>query len=195
MIFRAAPLAGVWALHPERHLDERGWFARTWDPGELAAHGLDTAVAQCSVSFNHRRGTLRGLHWQAPPCGEAKLVRVTRGAVWDVVVDLRRGSPTRGEHFAATLSAEEGNQLYVPVGCAHGFLTLEDATEVSYQISVPYSPAHARGVRWDDPELAIPWPSPPAVISARDRALPTWAEVRGEEAAFEALIRADDPRD
>jgi dTDP-4-dehydrorhamnose 3,5-epimerase len=195
MIFRPAPIAGVCVLHPERHLDERGWFARTYDPAELAAHGLDPVVAQCSLSFNHRRGTLRGLHWQAAPCGEAKLVRVTRGAVWDVVVDLRAGSPTRGAHFAVTLSAEEGNQLYLPVGCAHGFLTLEDASEVTYQISTPYSPAHARGVRWDDPTLAIPWPHPPAVISARDRALPSWAEVMAEEAAREALVRAGDPRD
>jgi dTDP-4-dehydrorhamnose 3,5-epimerase len=195
MILRPASLTGVYVLHAERHPDDRGFFARTYDRGELAAHGLDPTVAQCSVSFNHRRGTLRGLHWQAAPCSETKLVRVTRGAVWDVVVDLRAGSPTRGAHFAVTLSADEGDQLYVPVGFAHGFLTLEDATEVAYQISAPYSPLHARGVRWDDPDLAIPWPAPPVVISARDRALPSWSEVASEPVPSLALPITADPRD
>ena len=174
MIFKATALPGVFVLEPERHEDERGFFARTYDPDELRAHGLDPAVAQASVSFNHRRGTLRGLHYQAAPCEEAKLVRVTRGAVFDVVVDARSGSPTRGRHVAVTLSAEDGNQLYVPAGCAHGFQTLADATEVSYLISAPYSPAHARGFRFDDPTLAIPWPESVTVVSARDRALPAF---------------------
>jgi dTDP-4-dehydrorhamnose 3,5-epimerase len=172
VIFKATALPGVFVLELERHPDERGFFARTYDPEELRAQGLDPTVAQASVSFNHRRGTLRGLHYQAAPLEEAKLVRVTRGAVFDVVVDVRSGSPTRGRHVAVTLSADEGNQLYVPPGCAHGFQTLADATEVSYLISVPYSPAHARGYRYDDPTLAIPWPEPVTVISARDRALP-----------------------
>jgi dTDP-4-dehydrorhamnose 3,5-epimerase len=174
VIFKATALLGVFVLEPERHEDERGFFARTWDPEELRAQGLDPTIAQASVSFNDRRGTLRGLHYQAVPCEEAKLVRVTRGAVFDVVVDARRGSSTRGRYVAVTLSAEAGNQIYVPPGCAHGFQTLADATEVSYLISAPYSPAHARGFRFDDPTLAIPWPEPVTVISARDRALPAF---------------------
>ena len=172
MIFKATALEGVFVLEPERHEDERGFFARTWDPDELRAHGLDTEIAQGSVSFNHRRGTLRGLHYQVAPFEEAKLVRVTRGAVFDVVVDVRPGSPTRGQHVAVRLTAEEGNQIYIPPGCAHGFQTLADASEVSYLISARYSPEHARGFRFDDPALAIPWPEPVTVISARDRALP-----------------------
>jgi dTDP-4-dehydrorhamnose 3,5-epimerase len=172
VIFKATALEGVFVLEPERHEDERGFFARTWDPDELRAHGLDATIAQASVSFNHRRGTLRGLHFQIAPFEEAKLVRVTRGAAFDVVVDARSGSPTRGQHVAVTLTAEEGNQIYIPPGCAHGFQTLADATEVSYLISARYSPEHARGFRFDDPTLAIPWPEPVTVISARDRALP-----------------------
>lgn len=172
MIFKATALVGVFVLEPERHEDDRGFFARTWEPDELRAHGLDAAIAQASVSFNHRRGTVRGLHYQVAPFEEAKLVRVTRGAVFDVVVDARPGSPTRGRHVAVTLSAEEGNQIYIPPGCAHGFQTLADATEVSYLISARYSPEHARGFRFDDPALAIPWPEPVTVISARDRSLP-----------------------
>ncbi|HXT50101.1 MAG TPA: dTDP-4-dehydrorhamnose 3,5-epimerase [Thermoanaerobaculia bacterium] len=172
MIFKSTALVGVFVIEPERHEDERGFFARSWDAEELRGHGLDATIAQASVSFNHRRGTLRGLHFQGAPHEEAKLVRVTRGAVFDVVVDARPGSPTRGQHVAVELSAEAGNQVYVPPGCAHGFQTLADATEVSYLISTPYSPAHARGYRYDDPTLAIPWPEPVTVISARDRALP-----------------------
>lgn len=172
MRFEATPLAGAWLLWPERALDERGFFARTWCRRELAERGLDVEIAQCSVSFNHRRGTVRGLHYQAAPHEEVKLVRVTRGAVFDVIVDLRPGSPTLGHHASFVLSAEEGNQLYIPKGLAHGFQTLEDATEISYQISTPYAPEAARGVRWDDPTLAIAWPEPATVISEKDLSLP-----------------------
>jgi dTDP-4-dehydrorhamnose 3,5-epimerase len=172
VIFKATALAGVFVLEPERHADDRGFFARTYDPEQLRAHGLDATIAQGSVSFNHRRGTMRGLHYQAPPFEEAKLVRVTRGAIFDVVVDARAGSPTRGQHVTVTLTADDGNQIYVPPGCAHGFQTLADATEVSYLISARYSPEHACGFRFDDPTLAIPWPEPVTAISARDRALP-----------------------
>jgi dTDP-4-dehydrorhamnose 3,5-epimerase len=172
VIFKATALAGVFVIEPERHEDERGFFARTWDHEELRAHGLDATIAQASVSFNRRRGTLRGLHYQAAPFEEAKLVRVTRGAVFDVVVDARSSSPTRGQHVAVTLGAEEGNQIFIPVGCAHGFQTLADATEVSYLISARYSPEHGGGFRFDDPTLAIPWPEPVTAISARDRELP-----------------------
>ena len=176
MIFVETPLAGAWLLEPERAADDRGWFARTYCREEFAARGLDPAIAQCSASFNHRQGTLRCLHFQAAPHEEAKLVRCTRGAVWDAVVDLRPGSPTCRRHFATVLSAERGNALYVPPGFAHGFLTLEDASEVFYQISTPYAPESARGYRWDDPAFGIPWPEEPAVISARDRALPLFGD-------------------
>lgn len=172
MIFRETPLPGAWVLEPERIADERGFFARTWCRRDFEARGLDSTIAQCSVSFNHRRGTLRGLHFQVEPHAEVKLVRVTRGAVWDVIVDLRPGSPTFRRHFAVVLSAEAGNQLYIPKGVAHGFETLEDATEVAYQISAFYAPEAARGYRWDDPAFAIPWPEPVTVISERDRTLP-----------------------
>ena len=167
MIFKETPLAGAYVLEPERFEDDRGYFARTWDRDQFAARGLDPEVAQCSVSYNHRRGTLRGLHFQAAPHEEAKLVRCTRGRIWDVIVDLRSG-----RHFAVILSAEEGNSLYVPKGMAHGFLTLEDATEVFYQISARYSPDHSRGYRWDDPTFAIPWPEPVVVMADKDRNLP-----------------------
>jgi dTDP-4-dehydrorhamnose 3,5-epimerase len=175
MIFRETPLAGAFVIEAERIEDERGFFARTYSREDLASHGLDPEIAQCSVSFNHRRGTLRGLHFQTAPFEEVKLVRCTRGSIWDVIVDIRPGSPTRGKHFAAVLSAEERNALYIPRGFAHGFITLEDASEVFYQISAPYSAEHARGYRWDDPTFAIPWPEPATVISERDRNLPLFS--------------------
>jgi dTDP-4-dehydrorhamnose 3,5-epimerase len=176
MIFREAPLAGAWVLEPERFEDERGFFARTYCRREFEAHGLDPSIAQCSVSFNHRRGTLRGLHFQIAPHEESKLVRVTRGAVWDVIVDVRPGSPTFKRHFRIILSAEARNELYIPKGMAHGFQTLEDETEVFYQISEFYAPDSARGYRWDDPAFAIPWPEPVTVISEKDRNLPLFGE-------------------
>ena len=172
MIFRETPLPGVWVLTPERFEDERGFFARTFCRRDFEARGLDPDVAQCSVSYNHRRGTLRGLHFQIAPHEEVKLVRVTRGAVWDVIVDLRPDSPTFRQHFGVVLSADEGNQLYIPKGMAHGFQTLADATEVFYQISAFYAPEAARGYRWDDPAFAIPWPEPVTVMSEKDRNLP-----------------------
>ena len=177
MIFRETPLHGAWLLEPERFEDERGFFARTWCRRELEEHGLDATLAQCSISYNHRRGTLRGLHFQAPPHEEIKLVRVTRGAIWDVIVDLRPASPTFKGHFSVVLSEEEGNQLYIPKGMAHGFLTLEDACEVYYQISEYYAPEAARGYRWDDPAFAIPWPEAVAVVSEKDRKLPRWGDL------------------
>jgi dTDP-4-dehydrorhamnose 3,5-epimerase len=175
MIFRETPLAGAWVLEPERFEDERGFFARTYCRRDFEARGLDPAIAQCSVSFNHRRGTLRGLHFQIAPHEEVKLVRATRGAIWDVIVDLRPGSPTLRRHFAAVLSAENRHELYIPQGMAHGFQTLEDATEVFYQISEPYAPESARGYRWDDPAFAIPWPEPVTVISEKDLNLPLFS--------------------
>jgi dTDP-4-dehydrorhamnose 3,5-epimerase len=179
MIFRETPLAGAWVLEPERFEDERGFFARTYCRRDFEARGLDPGIAQCSVSWNHHRGTLRGLHLQIAPHEEVKLVRVTRGAVWDVIVDLRRESPTFKRHFGITLSAENQHELYIPFGMAHGFQTLEDGTEVFYQISEFYAPESARGYRWDDPAFAIPWPEPVTVISEKDRTLPLFPETEG----------------
>ena len=169
MRFEPLSVAGAYAVELEPHHDERGFFARSWSAEEFRAQGLDPAVAQCSISLNRVAWTLRGLHFQAPPNEEVKLVRCTRGSAHDVVVDLRRSSPTFKQHAAVTISADNRTAVYVPEGCAHGFETLEDDTEIVYQINREYVPEQARGVRWDDPAFAIPWPSPPVVISERDR--------------------------
>jgi dTDP-4-dehydrorhamnose 3,5-epimerase len=168
------PLAGAYVVELERAVDERGSFARTFDAETWRSLGLDPAVAQCSVSFNERRGTLRGMHYQAEPATECKLVRCTRGAIWDVILDLRPGSPTQSRWFGLDLAEANDRLLYVPAGLAHGFQTLVDETEVSYQISQIYVPEAARGVRWDDPLFGIDWPDAPEgrVISERDRAFP-----------------------
>jgi dTDP-4-dehydrorhamnose 3,5-epimerase len=179
MIFRETPLAGSWVLEPERIEDERGFFARTYCRRDFEARGLDPAISQCSVSFNHRRGTLRGLHLQIAPHEEVKLVRVTQGKIWDVIVDLRPGSSTFRKHFSVVLSAENRHELYIPKGIAHGFQTLEDGTEVFYQISELYAPESARGYRWDDPAFAIPWPETVTVMSEKDRNLPRFEETGG----------------
>lgn len=176
MIFEETPLAGVVVLKPERFEDERGFFARTYCRQEFEEHGLDPAVEQCNVSYNHRRGTLRGLHFQAPPHEEDKLVRVTRGAIYDVAVDLRPSSSTFKEVFGVELTAENGWALYVPKGCAHGFQVLEDETEVFYQMSRRYAPGAGRGYRWDDPAFGVPWPLEPTVMSEKDRELPYFRE-------------------
>jgi dTDP-4-dehydrorhamnose 3,5-epimerase len=168
--FSEAPLAGVFVIDVDRHEDERGSFARTFDADDFATRGLTPCVAQSSLSFTRLRGTVRGLHWQADPHAEAKLVRVTRGAVHDVVVDVRPGSPTLNQSFAVRLDGREDRSLYIPEGFAHGFQTLEDDTVVEYQISAAYAPAAARGLRYDDPALAIDWPEPVTVVSPRDRA-------------------------
>lgn len=154
--------------------DERGYFARTFAADAFRERGLCSVFPQCSVSYNHRAGTLRGLHWQAEPHAEAKLVRCTRGRIFDVIVDLRPDEPTYGRWFATELAAATGLQLYVPEGCAHGFQTLEDGSEVSYQISVPYAPEAARGCHHASPALGIAWPRPVRVISDRDRELPAF---------------------
>lgn len=172
MIFEPTPLAGAYVLRPERLGDDRGFFARTFCREEFAAHGLEPAVAQCSVSYNPAAGTLRGLHFQAAPHEEDKLVRCTRGAIFDAIVDLRPGCPTYGRHFAVALTADNGLGLFIPKGFAHGFQSLADGTEVFYQISTPYAPGHGRGYRHDDPAFGIPWPLPVTKISQQDRALP-----------------------
>jgi dTDP-4-dehydrorhamnose 3,5-epimerase len=178
MIFQETPLAGAWVLEPERIEDERGFFARTYCRRDFEERGLDPAIAQCSVSFNPRRGTLRGLHFQAAPHEEVKLVRVTQGKIWDVIVDLRPQSPTFRRYFSIILSSRNGRQLYIPKGMAHGFQTLKKETEVFYQISEPYVPELARGYRWNDPAFVIPWPELATVISDKDRSLPFFKEDR-----------------
>lgn len=172
MIFHTTAVEGVFLIEPERIADERGFFARTWCGREFADHGLNPALAQCSVSFNHRQGTLRGMHFQVAPHAEAKLVRCTMGAIYDVALDLRPASPTFLRYVAAPLSAANRQMLYIPEGCAHGFLTLEDNTEVLYQISADYAPQAARGVRWNDPAFGIVWPDEVRVIAERDRTYP-----------------------
>ena len=180
MTFTELPLGGAFLIEPDRLEDERGFFARTFCVEEFAARGLNTTVAQCNVSYNRRRGTLRGLHYQAPPHEEAKLVRCTAGAAFHVVVDIRPGSPTFRRWHAVELSARNRNMLYIPEGFAHGFQTLDDHTELAYLMSKAYVPQAARGIRWDDPDLAIQWPSAAGlVISPRDLALPTSADLGG----------------
>jgi dTDP-4-dehydrorhamnose 3,5-epimerase len=163
-------LPGAFVFEPERIADARGFFARTWCAREAAALGLNTLTAQCSVSFNAKRGTLRGMHYQAPPDEEAKLVRCTAGAVYDVLLDMRAASPTFKQWVAVELTAANHLMTYIPEGVAHGFQTLAEDTEVFYQISQFYAPASARGVRWDDPAFKIDWPLPRPTISAKDAA-------------------------
>jgi dTDP-4-dehydrorhamnose 3,5-epimerase len=164
------PLTGAWVIELERISDERGWFARTFAAEEFEAYGLNPAVVQCNASFNSRRGTLRGLHYQAGPHGESKLVRCVRGAIFDVAVDLRPDSPTRCRWHGVELNAANGRGYYIPAGLAHGFQTLTDDTEVIYQMGHRYVPDAARGVRWDDPAFAIEWPPTDGerIISVRD---------------------------
>jgi dTDP-4-dehydrorhamnose 3,5-epimerase len=168
MKLTAVPLQGAFVVELELVSDERGFFARTWCAEEFRAHGLNPNLAQCSVSFNERKGTLRGMHYQDDPHPETKLVRCTAGAVYDVIVDLRSLSPSYCKWFAVELSAANRKALYVPEGVAHGFQTLTDSAEVYYQISEFYHPEVARGVRWNDPLFAIEWPMPDPIISERD---------------------------
>ena len=175
MRFDATSLDGVRVVDLEPKGDARGFFARAFCADELAAAGLETAVAQANLSWNAARGTLRGLHYQLPPAAETKLVRCTRGAVWDAVVDLRPDSPTFRRWEGFEISAENRRAVYVPRGCAHGYLTLTDDAEVLYFVSAPYSPELERGVRWDDPAFAIDWPVAPTVVSDRDRSHPDFA--------------------
>ncbi|MEO3433800.1 dTDP-4-dehydrorhamnose 3,5-epimerase [Inquilinus sp. CAU 1745] len=167
-----APIDGVHVIDIEPREDARGLFARTVCREEFARHGLNADFVQQSVSWNPRKGTLRGLHYQASPHGEDKLVRVTRGAVFDVAVDIRPGSPTRGRWFGVELSAENRRQLYIPKGFAHGFQTLLPDTEILYEMTAPFHAGSATGIRWDDPALAIGWPEAERIMSDRDLALP-----------------------
>ena len=176
MIFTETPLKGAFVIEPEIIKDERGFFARTFCREEFAAHGLNPNVAQCNISFNPKKGTLRGMHYQAKPYAEVKLVRCTKGAIYDVVIDLRADSPTFKKWFAVELPAKNSKMLYVPENFAHGFQTLEENTEVFYQMSEFYRPEYARGVRWDDPAFGIEWPTGPRIIADRDLDHPDFRE-------------------
>jgi dTDP-4-dehydrorhamnose 3,5-epimerase len=182
MIFRELPLAGAYSIELEPHGDERGQFIRTWCRDEFARHGLDVALVQTAVSTNARRGTLRGLHWQAAPHEETKLIRCARGAIYDVIVDIRPESPGFGQWFGLTLTPQSQLMLFVPQGFAHGFQSLADDSEVSYQLTAAHAPAGARGLRHDDPVLAIGWPLPVSRISDRDRSWPLLHRKDGRQA-------------
>ena len=172
MRFIETKLKGAFIVEPERLEDERGFFARSWCQQESAAYGLNPEWVQCSISFNKKKATLRGMHYQAAPFEEAKLVRCTRGAIYDVFIDLRPDSSTFKQWVAVELSAENLRMLYIPEGFAHGFLTLDDNSEIFYQMSEFYAPAYARGVRWNDPAFNIEWPIEVRVISDKDRNYP-----------------------
>lgn len=168
MIFTETKLRGAFVITPEKLEDERGFFARTWCAEEFQERGLEPRLAQCSISFNEKKGTLRGMHYQLAPYEETKLVRCTRGAIYDVMLDLRTGSPTYKHWLGMELTADNHRMLYIPRGLAHGFQTLHEHTEVFYQISESYVPESAAGVRWDDPAFDIEWPLEISAISERD---------------------------
>ena len=176
MKFEPTPLPGAFVIAPERLHDERGWFARTFSRSDFEEHGLNPNVLQCNLSSSARRGTLRGMHYQRPPHAEAKLVRCARGAIYDVIVDLRPSSSAYRRHFGVRLDPTDDRMLYVPEGCAHGFLTLEDDTVVFYQMSHVYEPSAAAGVRWNDPAFGIAWPFAPTVMAERDRNYPDFTD-------------------
>lgn len=172
MTLHPTPLSGAWLIAIDPIPDERGFFARSLCADTLSAQGLEARPVQQSLSFNPRKGTLRGLHYQAAPCEEVKLVRVTQGRIYDVMLDMRPHSPSYGQWHAVELSAQNRHTLYIPKGVAHGFQTLVDDTEVCYQMTHPHSPAHSRGVRWNDPAFAIVWPLPDPILSERDATYP-----------------------
>lgn len=175
MRFEETPLKGAFLIEPDPHGDDRGFFARMWCREEFLAHGLDTGIEQCNLAFNQRAGTLRGLHYQHEPHAEVKLVRCTRGAVWDVIVDLRPDSPTYTRWHGEVLSADNRAMLYVPAGFAHGYLTLTDSAEIFYQVNERYHPDLEDGVRWDDPAFRIEWPKAgPFILSSKDRSWPDY---------------------
>jgi dTDP-4-dehydrorhamnose 3,5-epimerase len=176
MIFHKTKISGAFLIEPERAIDARGFFARTWCRQEFAERGLDANLLQCSLSFNRSRGTLRGMHFQKPPDEETRLVRCTSGAIYDVIVDLRPESTTFTHWQSFELTSENRHELHIPAGVAHGFLTLCDDCEVLYQISAVYTPVAASGVRWDDPAFGIEWPDVPLVISERDASFDLFSE-------------------
>jgi dTDP-4-dehydrorhamnose 3,5-epimerase len=179
MRFTETPIAGAKLVDLERLTDERGFFARAYCAEEFEAHGLNAVVAQVNTSSNRRRGTLRGMHYQVEPAEETKLVRCTRGAIWDVIVDMRPDSPTYLSHFGVELNEENRTALYVPAMCAHGFQTLADDTDVTYQVGDYYRPGHERGIAYDDPAVGIEWPLPVSVITEKDRGWPALEVLAG----------------
>jgi dTDP-4-dehydrorhamnose 3,5-epimerase len=172
MKFRETAVAGVYEIDLEERTDERGFFARSWCQEEFAKHNLNTRIAQCNISFNARRGTLRGLHYQDKPFPEAKVVRCTRGAIFDVAVDLRRESSTFCKWVGVELTSDNRKSLYIPEGCAHGFLALSEDSEIFYLMSEFYHADLSRGVRWNDPAFGVVWPARVEVISDRDQTYP-----------------------
>ena len=172
MIFTETKLSGAFIIELERHEDERGFFARNWSQKEFEEHGLVSNFVESNISFSRKQGTLRGMHYQLAPWGQAKLVRCTNGSIFDVIIDLRPDSPTFQDWVGAELTSENHSMLYVPLDFAHGFQTLEDNTEVTYQVSAPYRPESSTGVRWNDPVFEIAWPEADRVIIARDRNYP-----------------------
>jgi len=174
MIFTETKLRGAYIIDIKKLEDERGFFARSWCQKEFETHGLNPRLVQCNISFNKKRGTLRGMHYQAPPHEEAKLVRCTMGSICDVIIDLRSESRTFKQHLSALLSSSNRKMLYIPEGFAHGFLTLEDDTEVFYQMSEFYASEYAKGFRWNDPAFGIQWPMDIQVISERDETYPVF---------------------
>jgi dTDP-4-dehydrorhamnose 3,5-epimerase len=172
MLYTPTPLAGAFVIEVQKLEDERGFFAYAFDAKEAAAHGLNPAVAQMKISYNHIRGTVRGLHWQNPPAGEVKTIRCVRGRIWDVIVDLRPTSPSYLKNFAVELSADNRRCIYVPEKFAHGYQTLSDDAEVLYQVSNFYAPQHEAGLRYNDPVLGIAWPLPVASVSPKDENWP-----------------------
>lgn len=176
MKFAETKLSGAFVIEAERLEDERGFFARSWSQREFADHGLNPNLVECDVSYNTRRGTLRGMHLQTSPHSQVKVVRCTMGAIYDVIVDLRSSSPTFKRWFAIELTAENRLMLYVPEGCAHGYQTLKDSSEVFYQMSAYYAPEYSQGVRWNDPAFGIEWPHTVApIMNTRDREYPDFA--------------------
>jgi len=179
MIFTETKLRGAFIIEPEQLEDERGSFARMFCRKEFDTNGLNPNLVQCNISFNRKKGTLRGMHFQIPPYEECKLVRCTMGSIYDVIIDLRPDSQTYCQWFAVELTAEKYRMLYVPKGFAHGFQTLEDDTEVFYQMSEFYNPECARGVRWDDPMFQIFWPLKNSIMSEKDQHYPLF-EIKRE---------------
>ena len=172
MIFTLTPLQGVYLIDLEKRGDDRGFFARAFCKHEFEQHGLETNLVQLNNSLSRVRGTLRGMHYQLPPHAETKLVRCIRGAFWDVALDLRSNSPSFGKWFGAELSAENRRMMYLPKGCAHGFITLTEDTEAFYMVDAFYAPQTERGVRWNDPKFAIQWPAKPVIMSDKDQVYP-----------------------
>jgi dTDP-4-dehydrorhamnose 3,5-epimerase len=177
MIYTKTALAGVIIIDIQKIEDDRGFFAYGFDAAEAISHGLNFNFVQAKISFNHRKGTVRGMHWQVAPATETKLIRCTRGAIHDVIVDVRPGSPTFGKHLSVELSADNHRALVVPELFAHGYQTLVDSTEVTYQVNAAYAPTCERGLKHDDPELAIRWPLPVSMISPKDR---KWPDFRAD---------------